>query len=87
MYTIVYSKQAKADIVKLKAAGLDKKAKSLIDLLRANPYQSPPTFEKLKGDFNGALSRRINIQHRLVYQVLEDEKTVKIINYEALISI
>jgi Txe/YoeB family toxin of toxin-antitoxin system len=79
MYSIVYSKRAIADIAKLKAAGLDKKAKSLIDLLRANPYQSPPTFEKLKGDFYGALSRRINIQHRLVYQVLEDEKTVKII--------
>jgi len=59
--------------VKIKAAGLDKKAKSLIDLLRVNPYKSPPTFEKLKGDFWGALSRRINIQHRLVYQVLEDE--------------
>ena len=79
MYSIVYSKRAKADIAKLKTAGLDKKAKSLIDLLRANPYQSPPTFEKLKGDFNGAVSRRINIQHRLVYEVLEDEKTVKII--------
>ena len=79
MYSIVYSQRAKADIVKLKAAGLDKKAKRLIDLLRVNPYQSPPTLEKLKGDFEGALSRRINIQHRLVYQVLEDEKTVKII--------
>ena len=79
MYSIVYSKRAKNDIVKLKAAGLDKKAKNLIDILRENPYQSPPTFEKLKGDLNGALSRRINIQHRLVYQVIEDEKTVKII--------
>ena len=79
MYSIVYSKRAKADIAKLIAAGLDKITKNLIDLLRVNPYQSPPTFEKLKGDFNGALSRRINIQHRLVYQVLEDDKTVKII--------
>jgi len=79
MYSIVYSKRAKADIAKLKAAGLDKKARSLIDLLRKNPYQSPPTYEKLKGEFNGALSRRINIKHRLVYQVVEDEKTVKII--------
>ena len=79
MYAIVYSKRAKNDIAKLKTAGLDKKAKSLIDLLRENPYQSPPTFEKLKGDLKGALSRRINIQHRLVYQVLENEKTVKII--------
>ncbi|MCL1824808.1 MAG: Txe/YoeB family addiction module toxin [Betaproteobacteria bacterium] len=79
MYSIMYSKRAKNDIVKLKAAGLDKKAKNLIDLLRENPYQSPPSFEKLKGDLSGALSRRINIQHRLVYQVLEAEKTVKII--------
>ena len=79
MYSIVYSKRAKSDIAKLKAAGLDKKAKNLVDLLRENPYQSPPTFEKLKGDLSGALSRRINIQHRLVYQVLEAEKTVKII--------
>jgi len=79
MYLIVYSKRAKNDIAKLKEARLDKKAKRLIDLLRENPYQSPPTFEKLKGDLSGALSRRINIQHRLVYQVVEDEKTVKII--------
>jgi len=79
MYSIVYSKRAKSDIAKLKAARLDKKAKNLVDLLRENPYQSPPTFEKLKGDLSGALSRRINIQHRLVYQVLEAEKTVKII--------
>jgi len=79
MYSIVYSKRAKSDIAKLTAAGLDSKAKSLIDLLRKNPYQSPPTFEKLKGDLSGALSRRINIQHRLVYQVVEDGKTVKII--------
>ena len=79
MHSIVYSKRAKSDIVKLKAAGLDKKAKSLINLLKENPYQSPPSFEKLKGDLSGALSRRINIQHRLVYQVIEDEKTAKII--------
>ena len=79
MYSIVYTKRAKNDIAKLKAAGLDKKAKSLIDLMRENPYQSPPTFKKLKGDLGGALSRRINIQHRLVYQVIEDEKTIKII--------
>ena len=79
MYLIMYSKRAKTDIAKLKAAGLDKKAKSLIDLLRENPYQSPPTFEKLKGDLSGALSRRINIHHRLVYQVVEDEKVAKII--------
>ena len=79
MYSVVYSKRAKNDIVKLKAAGLDKKVKGLIDLLRKNPYQSPPTFEKLKGDLSGAYARRINIKHRLVYQVDENEKIVKII--------
>jgi Txe/YoeB family toxin of toxin-antitoxin system len=75
----VYSKRAQADIAKLKASGLDKKAKRLVALLRENPYQSPPTYEKLKGDLSGALSRRINIKHRLVYQVIEGEKTVKIL--------
>ena len=79
MYSIVYTKRAKSDIVKLKEAGLDKKAKILIDLLRDNPFVSPPTFEKLKGDLSGAYTRRINIKHRLVYQVDENEKTVKII--------
>ena len=79
MYSIVYTKRAKSDIVKLKESGLDKKAKSIIDLLRENPYVSPPTYEKLKGDLSGAYSRRINIKHRIVYQVDEKEKTVKII--------
>ena len=79
MYSIVYTKRASNDIAKLKEAGLDKKAKSLIELLRKNPYLSPPTFEKLKGDLSGAFSRRINIKHRLVYQVDENEKTIKII--------
>ena len=79
MYFIVYTKRAKSDILKLKEAGLDKKAKSLIDLLRENPHVSPPTFEKLKGDLSGAFSRRINLKHRLVYQVDENSKTVKII--------
>ena len=79
MYSIVYTRRAKSDIVKLKEAGLDKKAKSIIDLLKENPFVSPPTFEKLKGDLSGACTRRINIKHRLVYQVDENEKTVKII--------
>jgi len=79
MYSIVYTKRAKNDIPKLKSVGLDKKAKALISLLRENPYQTPPTFEKLKGDLDGAYSRRINIHHRLVYQIVEEEKTVKII--------
>jgi len=79
MYSIVYTKRAYNDIAKLKASGLDKKAKSLVDLLRGNPFVSPPTFEKLKGDLSGAFSRRISIKHRLVYRVDEDKQTVIII--------
>lgn len=80
MYTIVYTKKAAADISKLKAAKLDKKAKALVDLLRENPYQTPPPYEKLVGNLKGAYSRRINIQHRLVYEVVEEAKTVKVIS-------
>ena len=80
MYQIVYTKKATQDIPHLKAANLEKKAKQLIALLKENPYQMPPTFEKLQGDLQGAFSRRINLKHRLVYQVYEDEKTVKIIS-------
>ena len=80
MYAIVYTKKAINDIPKLKAAKLDNKAKALIDLLRENPYQTPPPYEKLQGDLSGAYSRRINIKHRLVYEVLEEEATVKIIS-------
>lgn len=80
MYTIVYTKRAKNDIPRLKTAKLEKKAKALIDLIRQNPYQIPPSYEKLQGDFKGAYSRRINVKHRLVYEVLEEEKIVKIIS-------
>ena len=80
MYKIVYTKAATKDIPKLKAAHLDTKAKALIDVIRENPYQTPPSYEKLVGDLHGLYSRRINVQHRLVYQVPEDEKTVKIIS-------
>ncbi len=80
MYAIVYTKKAADDIPKLKAAKLDKKAKALIELLRDDPYRKPPPFEKLVGDLQGAYSRRINIKHRLVYEVLEEEHTVKIIS-------
>ncbi len=80
MYQIVYTKAASKDIPLLNAAGLDVKAKALIDLLRENPYQSPPSCEKLVGDLQGLYSRRINLQRRLVYQVYEGEKTVKIIS-------
>lgn len=80
MYKIVYTKTATKDIPKLKAAHLDAKAKALIDVIRENPYQAPPSYEKLVGDLQGLYSRRINIQHRLVYQVFEEEKTIKIVS-------
>ena len=80
MYTIVYTKKAAADIPKLKSAKLDAKAKALIEILRENPYQTPPPYEKLIGDLQGAYSRRINVKHRLVYEVLEEINTVKIIS-------
>lgn len=80
MYTIVFTKKAVGDIEKLKTAKLDGKAKALIDILRVNPYQSPPSFEKLQGDMRGAYSRRINMKHRLIYEVIDDQNTVKIIS-------
>ena len=80
MYRIVYTKTATKDIPKLKSAHLDGKAKSLIEIIRENPSQNPPPYEKLIGDLNGAYSRRINVQHRLVYEVYESEKTIKIIS-------
>lgn len=80
MYSIVYTKKATNDIPKLKAAKLESKAKALIDLIRNNPYQTPPSYEKLQGDLQGGYSRRINIKHRLVYEVYEDARTVKIIS-------
>ena len=80
MYKIVYTKKAAADIPKLKMAKLDKKAKALIDVVRENPYQTPPPYEKLAGDLQGAYSRRINLKHRLVYEVLEEEQTIKIVS-------
>ncbi|MFI3212349.1 MAG: Txe/YoeB family addiction module toxin [Eubacteriales bacterium] len=80
MYHIVYTKKAVEDVPKLKSIGLDKKAKMLIEILRENPYQRPPNFEKLQGNLQGAYSRRINIKHRLVYEILEREKNIKIIS-------
>ncbi len=78
-WTLIFTKQAQKDAKKLKASGLKLKAERLLEILELNPYQNPPPFEKLVGDLTGACSRRINIQHRLVYQVLEDIRTVKII--------
>ena len=78
-WKLIYTKQAKKDARKLASSGLKDKAKQLLEILEKDPFQSPPPFEKLVGDFAGACSRRINIQHRLVYQVLGDIKTVKVI--------
>lgn len=80
MYQIVYTRTAVKDIPKLKAAHLDAKAKALIDVIRENPFQTPPPYEKLVGDLQGLYSRRINIQRRLVYEVLAAEKAVKIVS-------
>lgn len=80
MYAIVYTKRAARDIQNLQAAKLAPKAKALIDIIRENPYQVPPPYEKLQGDLLGAYSRRINFKHRLVYSVLEAEKLIKIIS-------
>ena len=79
MWRVVFTKQAQKDAKKLAAAGLRTKAEKLLDILRENPYKTPPTYEKLLGDLSGAYSRRINIQHRLVYQILDNEKVVKVI--------
>lgn len=79
-YKVYYVKKVINDIPKLKAAKLDKKVKALIDIIKVNPYQTPPPYEKLQGDLQGAYSRRINIKHRLVYEVYEEEKAVKIIS-------
>jgi Txe/YoeB family toxin of toxin-antitoxin system len=79
MWKIVYTKQALKDAKKLSASGLRKKAEKLLAVLRVNPYQTSPPFEKLVGDLSGADSRRINIQHRIVYQVVEPEKVVKVL--------
>ncbi|MGQ0644492.1 MAG: Txe/YoeB family addiction module toxin [Elusimicrobiota bacterium] len=78
-WRLVFTKQAQKDAKKLSAAGLRAKAEGLLDILEKNPFQNPPPFEKLVGDLSGACSRRISIQHRLVYQVLKDIKTVKVI--------
>ena len=78
-WQLVYTKQARKDAKKLAASGLKQKAQELLNILAEDPYQNPPSFEKLVGDLAGACSRRINIQHRLVYQVLEDEHVVKVI--------
>ena len=78
-WKLVFTRQARTDAKKISSAGLRPRAEELLELLRNDPYQSPPPYEKLLGDLTGAVSRRINIHHRLVYQVLEEERTVKIL--------
>jgi len=78
-WKLVYAKHAQKDAKKLAASGLKPKAQQLLDILAENPLQNPPPYEKLVGDLAGAYSRRINIKHRLVYQVLEDFRTVKVL--------
>lgn len=78
-WRIVYAKQAQKDARRVAAAGLRAKVEALLDVLAEDPYRSPPPFEKLVGDLSGACSRRINIQHRLVYEVLPADRTVKVL--------
>ena len=78
-YKVVYTRQARKDARKLKGTPLARKVKKLLEILREDPFAEPPPFEKLVGDLKGAYSRRINIQHRLVYMVMENEKIVKVL--------
>lgn len=78
-WKLFYTKKAQHDAKKLSAAGLRPKAEELLNILRQNPFQKPPPFEKLVGDLDGAYSRRINIKHRLVYQIIKEKKIVKVI--------
>lgn len=78
-WKLVYTKKAQKDAKKLASSGLKNKAQMILDIIEVNPFKNPPPYEKLVGDLAGALSRRINIQHRLVYQVLESEKTIKVL--------
>jgi toxin YoeB len=78
-WQVVFTKQAQKDAKRISAAGLRQRVEELLAVLAANPYQSPPRYEKLVGDLSGAYSRRINIQDRLVYQILDDLKAVKVL--------
>jgi Txe/YoeB family toxin of toxin-antitoxin system len=79
IWKVVYAKQAQKDAKKLSTSGLKSKAEEIIDILKENPYQTPPSYEKLVGDLSGAYSRRLNIQHRIVYQVINADKIVKVL--------
>ena len=78
-WKVVFTKQAQKDAHRIASAGLKPKAEKLIEILRSDPFQKPPNYEKLVGDLSGAYSRRINIKHRLIYQILKKENTVKVI--------
>lgn len=78
-WKIVFTKQAQKDAKKLAGAGLKVKAQQLLEVIKENPFQNPPPYEKLVGDLAGAYSRRINIQHRLVYQIYQQERTIKVL--------
>lgn len=78
-WKLYYTKQAQKDARKLASSGLKSKAQELLQIIEQDPYQKPPPYEKLIGDLAGAYSRRINIQHRLVYQVLEEDKAIKVL--------
>lgn len=78
-WRLVFTKQARKDAKKLASANLKDRAEELLKILREDPFQNPPRYEKLVGDLAGAYSRRINIQHRLVYEILEEERTVKVL--------
>lgn len=79
IWKVVYAKQAQEDAKKLSISGLKSKAEEIIDILKENPYQTPPSYEKLVGDLSGAYSRRLNIQYRIVYQVINADKIVKVL--------
>lgn len=87
MYRILFDKQTAKDAKKLKGARLDSKAKKLIEVLRENPFQNPPPYEGLVGNLDGLYSRRINIQHRLVYQVYDEPVVVDSVEYEGTVKI
>lgn len=87
MYRIVYTKQAVKDIKNLKAAGLSIKAKELIEIIRIDPFKNPPPYEALVGNLDSFYSRRINIKHRLIYQVYADEVTADDVKYEGTVKV
>ena len=87
MYRIIFTKQAAKDAKHLKSCGLDKKAKELIEVMKENPFQNPPAYEKLVGTLQGYCSRRINIQHRIVFQIIEEPNTHEDIDYEGYVKI